>query len=360
MNPAKINCRAIILLAARCSALCAALALGGFALQAQQSAAAGSEAASPESGTVRGTVTDRSGASISGAKVTLTRDGKSWDTTAGADGQFTFLLVSSGPFQLTISAPGFATQVVSGSVAANQVLTLPPVTLALATESTEIRVTPSLVDVAEDELKQEEKQRVLGFVPNYYVTYIPDAAPLNSRQKFQLAWKTSIDPVTFGLSAAVAGIQQASNTFPGYGQGGDGYAKRFGATYADFAIGTYIGGAILPSLFKQDPRYFYKGTGSKRARVWYALEMSVLCKSDKGRRQVNYSGILGSLAAGGISNLYYPSQDRNGLGLTVENTLIGIGGTAAANLLQEFVIKKLTPNAAKNSPVPGAAHAATP
>jgi hypothetical protein len=100
---------------------------------------------------------------------------------------------------------------------------------------------------------------------------------------------------------------------------------------------------------KQDPRYFYKGTGTKRSRLMYAIANSVICKGDNGRWEANYSSILGSLAAGGISNLYYPEADR-GAGLTFENTLIGIGTTAAANILQEFVIKKLTPNLPSHDP----------
>jgi hypothetical protein len=139
-----------------------------------------------------------------------------------------------------------------------------------------------------------------------------------------------------------------------------GYAKRFGAAYADMATGTLIGGAILPSLLKQDPRYFYKGTGSTKSRILYAVANSVICKGDNGKWQANYSGILGGLAAGGISNLYYPAQDRNGVGLTFENALIGIGATAAANVLQEFVIKKLTPSAAKVDPNAGATKAGNP
>ena len=98
-------------------------------------------------------------------------------------------------------------------------------------------------------------------------------------------------------------------------------AKRYGAGYADIVTGTFIGSAILPSLLKQDPRYFYKGTGSTRSRILYAIANSVICKGDNGRWQANYSSILGSLAAGGISNLYYPAQDRNGAGLTFENAL---------------------------------------
>ncbi len=181
-------------------------------------------------------------------------------------------------------------------------------------------------------------------IPNFYVSYVPNAAPLASKQKFQLAWRTTIDPVNFAITGAIAGVQQATNTFSGYGQGAQGYGKRYGASYADLVTGTFIGSAILPSLLKQDPRYFYKGTGSVRSRVLYAIANSVICKGDNGHWQANYSGILGSLASGGISNLYYPEQNRNGAALTVENTLIGIGETAATNLLQEFVIRKLTPN----------------
>ena len=121
-------------------------------------------------------------------------------------------------------------------------------------------------------------------------------------------------------------------------------------SYADTVTGTFIGSAILPSLLKQDPRYFYKGTGSTRSRILYAIANSVICKGDNGHWQPNYSGILGSLAAGGISNLYYPAQDRDGAELTFENALIGIGNGAAANLLQEFLIRKLTPNLPHHDP----------
>jgi len=138
-------------------------------------------------------------------------------------------------------------------------------------------------------------------------------------------------------------VEQAQNHFREYGQGAQGYAKRFGAGYGDTLTGTFIGSAILPALLKQDPRYFYKGTGRMSSRALYAISNSVICKGDNRRWQPNYSNILGSLAAGGISNLYYPPQDRDGAELTFENAAIGIGGTAVSNLLQEFVIRKLTP-----------------
>ena len=212
--------------------------------------------------------------------------------------------------------------------------------------------------MAEDEIKAQEKQRLLGVIPNFYVSYIPDAAPLDTKQKFELAWKSTIDPITFALTGALAGIEQADNTFSGYGQGAQGYGKRFGAAYADTVTGTFIGGALLPSLLHQDPRYFYKGKGSVRSRVFYAIANSVICKGDNRRWQPDYSGVLGSLAAGAISNLYYPAGSRSGVGLILGNTGIGIGETAVANILQEFVVRKLTVSLRNNNP--GNSERATP
>jgi hypothetical protein len=294
-------------------------------------------------GTIHGTVVDPNGTAVAGARVKLTRQGESTsaETQAGEDGQYTFSGIAPGPFQLSITAEGFAAKTSAGVLHSAENVVVPQITLALTTEVTEVRVELSPIELAQEQMKDEEKQRVLGFIPNFYVSYVPNAAPLNTRQKFELAWKSTLDPVTFGITGAIAGIQQANNQFSGYGQGAQGYAKRYGASYADIVTNTFIGGAILPSLFKQDPRYFYKGNGTRRSRVFYAIANAVICKGDNGHWQANYSAILGGLAAGGISNLYYPASDR-GAGLTFENAAIGIGATAAANLLQEFVIRRLT------------------
>src|SRR5271169_6531930 len=301
------------------------------------------------SGSISGTVVDRTGAFIVGARVKLTREDPSQNQEIGSnnDGQFSFANVAPGTFQLTITLSGFATQTFAGMLSSGEAYTVPQTTLAIASANTEVLVVPTVIEEAEDEIKEQEKQRVLGVIPNFYVSYISNAAPLSPKQKFELAWKTSVDPVTFGLNGAIAGIQQAQDEFSGYGQGAQGYAKRYGASYTNLVTETFIGGAILPSLFKQDPRYFYKGSGSTRSRILYAIANSVICKGDNKRWQANYSGIIGSLAAGGISNLYYPAQDRNGVSLTFENALIGIGESAAANILQEFVVRRLTPGASK-------------
>jgi Carboxypeptidase regulatory-like domain len=309
----------------------------------------GQQSSQVSSGSISGTVVDPSGAAVAGALVTLTLQGEPGiqQMTSNESGQFFFANIAPGPFQVTITATGFKTQAYPGTVRAGENCVVPQIALALATETTQVRVGPQ---IAEEQVKQEEKQRVLGVIPNFYVSYIPDPVPLAPKQKFELAWRTSIDPVTFVLTGAIAGVQQADNDFSGYGQGAQGYGKRYGASYADVVIGTFVGSAILPSLLKQDPRYFYKGTGSVRSRALYAVAQAVICKGDNGHWQPNYSGVLGSLAAGGISNLYYPASDRNGAALTFENTAIGIGESAAANLFQEFVIRKLTPSVTKHPP----------
>jgi hypothetical protein len=299
----------------------------------------------PKTGTVSGTVTDKDGAFIPKAKIKLTVMGsRSRETLSDTDGHFTFVGVQPGPFDVEIIATGFATQIKSEVLEPGQDHLLPVIQMVVSTE-VDVEVTVKTEEIAEEQIHVEETQRVFGIVPNFYVTYVPDAAPLNARQKLELAWKSSIDPVSFGMAAAIAGIEQADGAFSGYGQGAQGFAKRFGASFADITIGTYVGSAILPVVLKQDPRYFYKGTGSRKSRTLYALASAFVCKGDNGRWQPNYSNMLGSLAAGGISNLYYPASNRNGVGLTFENGLIGIGGTAVAGVIQEFFLRRVTPHA---------------
>jgi len=306
-------------------------------------------------GYIHGTVLDQAGAVSVYTKVRLTREDQSpiQEVLSGENGQFLFSNIPAGSFQLTITAEGFETQRVSGVLLPGQVYLLPEIRLAVATVMTEAHVAVALtqVEVAQDQIREQERQKVLGFIPNFFVSYIPDAAPLATKQKFELAWKSTIDPFTFVGVAALAGVQQATDDFNGYGQGMEVYAKRFGAAYADVLSGTYIGSAILPSLLKQDPRYFYKGTGTPRSRFLYAVANTVICKGDNKRWQPNYSGIGGSFATGGISYLYYPAGDRDAMNLVVQNSLIRLGETALANVLQEFVVKKLTPRLQTHPPV---------
>jgi carboxypeptidase family protein len=297
-------------------------------------------------GDISGTVVDQTGAVVSGARVTLTSaDGSpNREMLTDPNGEFSFATIAAGAFKVTVKSAGLATQTYSGVLAAGQFYIVPQIALAVATEVTEVRVVGlGPTELAEVQLKEEEKQRILGVIPNFYVSYEHDAVPLTPKQKFELAWKTTIDPVTFVIVGATAGVEQAQNQFSGYGQGAQGYGKRYGAAFGDSVTSTFLGAALLPALMKQDPRYFYKGTGSTRSRILYAIANSVICKGDNGHWQFNYSAVIGGLASGGISNLYYPPKDR-GAGIVFEDEALGIGGTAVANLIQEFIIPKLTPN----------------
>jgi hypothetical protein len=295
-------------------------------------------------GTISGRVVDQNGNGVAGTSVQIRYEQESaiQKVQSGQDGRFAFDRVAAGPFQLTATGEGFVPQTISNTLRPGEDYVVPPITMYLATVVTEVRVSPSNEEIAQDEFKDLEQQRVLGIVPNYYVSYIGKAAPLTPKRKFELALKATADPVTVVAVAAVAGVDQATNRFSGYGQGGQAYAKRFGASYANFASGLLIGGAVLPSILKQDPRYFYKGTGTKRSRFLYAVSRPFICKGDNQRWQLNYSSVFGDLAAGGLSNLYIPERDRHGATLTFENAGIALGTSAVINVLQEFVLHRIT------------------
>jgi hypothetical protein len=306
-------------------------------------------------GYISGTVLDQTGAISVGANVRLSSEGdiSAQETQSGHNGQFLFANVAPGPFRIIVTAPGFDTLEFSADLHSGETFLVPAITLSVAPTVTEVHVTESpltTVQLADIQVKEQTKQRVLGFIPNFYVSYDRDAVPLNTGQKFKLAWKTSSDPFTFVGVAAVAGVEHATNTFEGYGQGAQGYFKRFGASYTDAITATYIGSAILPSILKQDPRYFYKGSGSTGSRILYALASPFICKGDNMRWQPNYSNVGGAFAAAGISYTYYPESDRNGAGLVFQNSLIRLGEMSFEGVLQEFVIRRLTPRLRKHGP----------
>ncbi len=291
-----------------------------------------------------GNVLDATGTPISGARLTLIGPGGSGTQEALSDvhGDFTFEALAPGSYQLSIT---FATFDPYNSgplqLASGETRRISPVAMNIASTSSEVDVTVSQNQVATEEVKAAEKQRVLGIIPNFYSSYIWKAAPLTPKLKFSLATRSVTDPLVFMITAGIAGVEQAHNTFPGYGRGPASYGKRYGAAYADNVIGRMIGSAILPSLFHQDPRYFYKGTGSVPSRALYAIGATVITRGDNGRSQPNYSHILGNFAAAGLSNAYRTDGDRSA-SLTLRNGLIITGSNAAGNLVREFLLRRLT------------------
>ena len=302
-------------------------------------------------GTLTGLITDQDGAAVTTARITLTREGQPpLTTTSGPDGRFSFSNIAPGPFKLLVTSPSFAPEDATGTLRPGESLEIPVINLPGVTTTASVQVTASQVEIAQAQIRDEEKQRVLGFIPNFYVSYISNPAPLSPKQKMELAYRTTLDPISVGVSALVAGIQQANNTYPGWGQDAPAYGKRFGTSYGTFLTGTLLGNAVFPIVFRQDPRYFVKGTGTKRARTLYALANAVICRGDNLHWQPNYSSIFGNLAASGIANFYYPATDRDGARLTFENAAIGIGATGIANVIQEFIVRKFTPHLPKSTP----------
>ena len=298
--------------------------------------------AMPQLGSISGTVVDASTGSIAGATVKLAVDSGEQQTQSLPNGSYSFSNVAPGPYRLSFTASGFAEKSIQGVLAAAETASLAPVVLSLAAVSTDMTVFENQTALAQVQIKEQEQQRIGGLVPNYFVTYNADAAPLNARQKFELSWHTFFDPSAFVITGVVAGVGQARNSHKGFGQGGQGYAKRYGAAYADFVTGTIIGSVVMPTVFKQDPRYFYKGTGTTRQRVWYAINRSVICRGDNKKDQFCYSSFVSRFASGALSNYYYPAVDRDSAGTVVQNAVIGIGADALGNLFQEFLARKIT------------------
>jgi hypothetical protein len=297
----------------------------------------------PQPGSIVGTVLDVTGGVVPGATVRLQGINPSEDRSVLTQdsGFFTLDGVKSGSqYHLSVSAEGFADWN-SGdmTLAPGQYFIVTGINLRLASVQQTVTVVPTNV-LAAQQLKVEEKQRIMGVVPNYFVVYDKNPAPLTPKLKFHLGMKFLTDPVTttgFALNAAI--YQMAG--YPSYGQGSKGYGKRLGATFAGGYTNILIGDGLLPSLLHQDTRYVYQGTGTTKSRLLHALSTPFVIRGDDGRREINYSGLGGSLASGAIANAYYPDKDR-GARLVVGGALIGIGGRMANAVLQEFVLRKFT------------------
>jgi len=299
----------------------------------------------PSTATLYGTVTDTDGAAIPGAQIALedpaTRAVER-TTVSDATGSFTLAPVAPGTYRIRIRATGFSPwKVEDVLVHPAEQLTLTPVELGVeAIDSVVDAIT--VEDLAEQQITAEEHQRILGVLPNFYVSYVRDAQPLTRRQKFKLALVVSRDPITFGTTAITAGIEQAQGDLAGYGPGISGYAQRFAAAYGDHLSATFLGSAVFPSLLRQDPRYFYLGHGSVVHRALYAISTVVICRGDNGHWQPNYSNVLGNAGSGALSSLYYPNSAKHDLQTSVDNIFIGIGEGSFGTLFQEFLLRHFT------------------
>jgi hypothetical protein len=305
------------------------------------------DAPEPQRGSITGVVTDDEDAAIPAAKVRLSGSNQDRIVTANEEGTFELKdLAPSVPYQITISANGFADWTSPPmELRPGQVLQMTDIKLKISVVETTV-VALTVEQLARQQVKDEEKQRVLGVIPNSYVVYDKNAVPMTTKLKYELAFRAATDIVSIAGDFALAGINQAANT-PNYQQGAAGYGQRFGAAYATSFTDVMIGGAVLPSLLHQDPRYFYQGTGTGKSRAMHAISSPFICKGDNGRRQFNLSSIGGDAIAASLSNIYYPPSNR-GPGLVVSGTLIDTGGRIANALVQEFILQKYTTNAKKN------------
>jgi len=189
-------------------------------------------------------------------------------------------------------------------------------------------------DLAEEQLKAQEHQRVMGVMATFNTTRNPDALPLSPGQNFQLFFKSATDPWPFGLNAVVAGIGQADDSYPAWGQGMGGYATRFGAAYSDYFIGNFFGNAVLPSMWHEDPRYFQKGTGSVTSRFLWAAASTGWCKRDNGKWGPNYANVIGNLIGSSVARAYYPASERTVTDTITDGLTVSAEGIVGAEVIE--------------------------
>lgn len=323
-----------------------------LAIGAGTSAGQGQDRDDRTAETVAASVVDPSGAAVAAVQVTLTfTDGtQSRIAASGIDGRFTFVHVAPGSYVVTVQGQGFApfaTRPFTLTTSRGG-FTLPPITLSIQEVTASVTVRP-IEAIAAEQIKAQEKQRLFGFVPNFYVSYIPDAAPLASRQKFSLASRHTFDWTLFAGATVSAAVQQGVNAHSGYGRGASGFAKRWAASFATERSNDLLSHYVFASLFHQDPRYFYQGTGTVRSRLGHALSYGFAARSDSGRPMPNYAYLLGGMGAAALSNAYYPSEER-GAGLIFTNAALGLIGRAGQAVVQEFVARRVTTNVRGSRP----------
>ena len=311
---------------------------------AQDSSSTATNDAQIATGMISGTVLDANQQVVQGALVTLATNSGTPPRTiqSGSDGQFVFTGLVPAAYNIMVTAPGMnpfsSARIV---LHAGEAHIMEPISLAVSGGATTVTVNGSKRALSKQQEQIAVGQRVVGVIPNFYSTYDWNAPPMVAKQKMQLGLRSVLDPVSFLGVAGIAGAEQYENIFPSYGSGFEGYGKRYAAALGNHFASTMLGRAVFPSIFHQDPRYFYKGKGSIRSRAFYAIAAAVVARGDNGRWQPNYSHLLGNFSAAAISNLYYPAADRGG-SLVLLNGLAATGGDAFGNLIREFVLKRFT------------------
>lgn len=289
-----------------------------------------------------GQVTDGTGALVPGARVDLRRTGSPVDRTTDCDkeGHFAFADLPPGEYVVAVSAAGFEPFTSAPvSLRPGEDRRLEDLSLRIPADHADAYVTLNQKQIAAAELHAAEQQRIVGF-PDFYTSFVWNAAPMNAAQKLSLGLHATTDRMAFVTAGLVASGEQIKGTFPEFGGGVRGFGKRYGAAYADGFTGKFLGGAILPSLFRQDPRYFYMGAnGTVKQRVRHAVLSAFLARGDNGHTELNYSHILGNAGAGALSTLYHPAADSAGK-LALDNALLGTLGEAGVNVVRELFLKR--------------------
>ena len=296
--------------------------------------------------TISGTVQDVNGDLVPGATVVLKADSSEdrREVVSDDNAAFKFDSITPGiPYEVSVHIKGFSDWTSPSIVLQPSQFFLEDIHLRMEGESTSVTVYGSTEEIAVEQVHLAEQQRVLGIIPNFYVMYdSANAVPMTTKLKFKLAMRVARDPISILGVGFMSGIEQAANT-PNYVQGAKGYGQRFGANAAGAFSDILIGGAILPSLLHQDPRYYYQGTGGTRSRLAHAFATPFICRGDNGHRQINFSSMGGDIGATALSMTYLPDSNR-GMGTVFTQFGINTAERVFGAIAQEFIIPRFTPS----------------
>lgn len=299
--------------------------------------------------TLVGTVTDVTGQVIPEASVAINSANGSEHHTLTADGGGFFSAADLHPgvaYHVVVTAPGFAQWSKDITLTPGQYLEVTGIQLGVAAVVTSVQAVLDTTEIAVQQVHVQEEQKVLGFIPNFYTTYEKHPAPMTAKLKFELAFHTEFNPITFLGVGFISAIDQAADSTPHYQQGWAGYGQRYGANYATGFTDILFGGAVLPSLLHQDPRYYYQGEGSTKSRLKHALSNAFIAHGDNGELQPNYSSMGGFLISAALAETYIPDRDR-GAGVIGSTFAINLAANMANGVIQEFILRKFTPSAKK-------------
>lgn len=182
----------------------------------------------------------------------------------------------------------------------------------------------------------KQTKRILFIIPNFRsVTADEKLPPTTTKEKFKIALLDSFDYSAFVEVGILAGLGQIENSEPEFHQGMAGYGRYYWHSFADNLDGDLWVEAIIPTISREDPRYYTLGHGGFFKRTYYSVSRLVITRDNNGNPTPNFSEVVGNGIAAGISETYYPSSELSWT-KTGQHWITQIAIDGLSNVVKEF------------------------